>query len=62
MVAGTNLLIRLYAYLQEITMPVFNGKSETTITPIAVVILRIVVGCELVNELPGCYMQRKNTQ
>jgi hypothetical protein len=63
MVVNIDLFIGLYAYLQEFTMLMFNGKSETTIARIGTAaVLRILMRYELVNELTGRYVQCKNTQ
>jgi hypothetical protein len=50
--------------LQEFAVFVFNGKSETVEvgTGVLVLVFGILVRCELVQELPGCGMQRKHTQ
>jgi len=55
-----DLLIRLYAYLQEITVFVLDGKSGTVVGSMAV--RGVLVGRQQVQELPGRNMQGKYTQ
>jgi hypothetical protein len=63
LVMGADLLIRLHAYLQKIAVFMFCGKRETIIIiRVVLSVLSILVGSQLVKELPWCCMQRKHTQ
>ena len=55
----SDLLIRLYTYLQKFTVFMLNGECDTFVITI---IYGILMRGKQVNKLPGCSMQSKHTQ
>ena len=59
----SDMLVGRNAYLQEITVFMFNGESRAGMAALVLIIIhRILVGRQQVYKFPGCVMQGKHTQ